>query len=122
VLEPISTNTTLKVGDKVQIRLIVKADRDMDLAHFKDIRASCMEPLQVLSGHQYQDGLSYYSTVNDAAVNYYFQQMSKGSYVVTYSAYITQSGNFNGGLSQIESLYAPEIRAHCEGMRLQMKK
>ncbi|HLR37780.1 MAG TPA: alpha-2-macroglobulin family protein, partial [Chitinophagaceae bacterium] len=122
VLEPISTNTTLKVGDKVQIRLIVKADRDMDFVHFKDIRASCMEPLQVLSGHQYQDGLSYYSTVNDAAVNYYFQQMSKGTYVFTYSVYITQSGNFTGGLSQIESLYAPEIRAHSEGMRLQVKK
>ncbi len=121
VLSPVSSENTLQVGDKVQVRLIVKAERDMDFVHLKDVRASCMEPLQVLSGYQRENGVGYYSTVSDAAVHFYFRHLPKGTYVFTYPVYITQKGNFTGGLSQIECLYAPEIRAHSEGVRLHIK-
>ncbi len=120
-LTPIDQNTQLKVGDKVKIRLIVKAERDMDFVHFKDIRATCMEPLQVISGYRFKDGVGYYSTVDDAAVHFYFRHLPKGTYVFNYTVYITQKGDFTGGLSQIESLYAPEIRGHSEGVRLQVQ-
>ncbi len=120
-LTPVGPATSLEVGDKVQVRLIVKASRDMEFVHLKDVRASCMEPLQVLSGFNWNRGLGYYSTVSDAAVHFYFQHMPKGTYVFTYPVYITQEGHFTGGLSQIECLYAPEIRAHSEGIQLQVK-
>lgn len=120
-LSPVSKATSLKVGDRVQVRLIVTAKRNMDFVHLKDVRASCMEPRQVLSGYQWQGGMGYYSTVSDAAVHFYFRHLPKGTYVLTYPVYITQKGNFTGGLSQIECLYAPEIRAHSEGISLQIK-
>ncbi len=120
-LTPVSPSTVLKVGDKVQVRMIVTAERDMEFVHLKDVRASCMEPLQVLSGYNWNRGLGYYSTVSDAAVHFYFQYMPKGTYVFTYPVYITQTGTFTGGLSQVECLYAPEIRAHSEGVNLQVE-
>ncbi|MGH2643576.1 MAG: alpha-2-macroglobulin family protein, partial [Chitinophagaceae bacterium] len=120
-LIPVNEETKLKVGDKVQVRLVVKINENLDYVHLKDIRASCMEPLQTLSGYQFQNGTGYYFTVTDAAVNYYFPHLNKGTYIFTYPVYITHSGNYTGGLSTIECLYAPQFRAHSEGVTLNIR-
>ena len=41
----------LKVGDKVKVRIELKADRDMEYVHMKDMRAPAMEPVNVLSSY-----------------------------------------------------------------------
>ena len=40
----IKEGALLDVGDKITVRLTVKADRDMDFVQIKDERAACMEP------------------------------------------------------------------------------
>lgn len=120
-LIPIAEGTKLKVGDKVQIRLVIKVNENMDYVHLKDVRASCMEPLQTLSGYNNQSGAGYYFTVTDAAVHYYFPHLNKGTYIFTYPVFITHAGNYTGGLSTIECMYAPQFRAHSEGMRIEVQ-
>ena len=110
----------LKVGDKVQVRMTVKIDQDLDYVHLKDVRASCMEPLQVLSGYHWENGSSYYETITDAAVHFYFAHLAKGTYVFTYPVYITQPGDFTGGMSTLECLYAPQFSAHSSGVELKV--
>ncbi|WP_462253944.1 alpha-2-macroglobulin family protein, partial [Ferruginibacter sp.] len=39
----------LKVGDKIKVRIELKVDRDMEYVHMKDMRAACMEPVNVIS-------------------------------------------------------------------------
>ncbi len=53
VLSSIDENTTLNVGDKIKVRVIVKVDRDMEYVHLKDMRASGFEPVNVLSGQRW---------------------------------------------------------------------
>ena len=118
LLTPLTTQQPVAIGDKVMVRLLVRVERDLDFVHLKDVRASCMEPLQVSSGYQWNKGVGYYETTTDAAVHFYFQHLPKGTYVFSYPAYITQQGSFTGGLAQIECLYAPEIRAHSAGTTL----
>lgn len=48
--EALNESAPLKVGDRITVRLTVKADRDMDFVQIKDDRAACMEPLQAVSG------------------------------------------------------------------------
>lgn len=117
----VNENTQLKVGDKVQVRLVVKINQDLDYVHLKDVRASCMEPLQVRSGYRFQNGTAYYSTVTDAAVHFYFSHLHQGTYVFTYPVYITHAGNYTGGISTLECLYAPEFSAHSEGVNLRVE-
>lgn len=121
-LTPVTAGASLAVGDKVQVRMTVKVDQDLSYVHLKDIRASCMEPLQVISGYHWQNGTGFYEVISDAAVHFYFQHLSKGTYVFTYPAYITQAGSFTGGLSVIECLYAPAFTAHSAGVALQVKE
>lgn len=119
-LVPVSNAQSLKVGDKVQVRMTVKVDEDLDYVHLKDVRASCMEPLQVLSGYHWENGTGFYKTVTDAAVHFYFSRLSKGTYVFTYPVYITQAGTFTGGLTTLQCLYAPEFTAHSSGVNLKV--
>lgn len=121
VLTPLTKDVSLKVGDKVQIRLVVKVEQNMDYVHLKDVRASCMEPLQTLSGYHWQGGVGYYREVTDAAVHYYFPHLSKGTYVFSYPVYITHGGNYTGGMSTLECLYAPAMHAQSEGVNLRVE-
>jgi hypothetical protein len=114
-LIPVTGTSVLKTGDKVMVRMTVKIDQDLDYVHLKDVRASCMEPIDVLSGYHWENDGGYYETVTDAAVHFYFSHVSKGTYIFTYPVYITQSGTFTGGLTTLECLYAPEFTAHSSG-------
>jgi len=38
----------------------------------KDMRASCLEPVNVLSEYKWQGGLGYYETTKDASTNFFF--------------------------------------------------
>src|SRR5690606_35559476 len=41
VLEEITAEKPLKVGDKVTVRIELRVDRDMEYVHLKDMRAAC---------------------------------------------------------------------------------
>jgi len=118
VLEPVTEGLTMKVGDKVKVRIELKVDRDMEYVHLKDMRASCMEPVNVLSAYKWQGGLGYYETTRDASTNFFFNWLPKGVYVFEYPLFVAQTGNFSNGISSIQCMYAPEFSSHSEGVRI----
>ena len=118
VITPITEKSTLQVGDKVRVRVILKTDRDMEYVHLKDMRASGFEPTNVFSGYRYQDGLGYYETTKDASTNFFIGWLSKGTYVFEYDLRANIEGNFSNGISSIQCMYAPEFASHSEGVRV----
>ncbi|MBS1628563.1 MAG: hypothetical protein JST27_00755 [Bacteroidetes bacterium] len=127
VLLPITSANTngpaasLKVGDKVRVRMEIIVDRDMEYVHLKDSRAACFEPLNVLSGYRWQSGLGYYESTRDASTNFFFDYLPKGKYVFEYPLYVTHAGSFSAGLATIQCMYAPEFAAHSEGQHLNVE-
>lgn len=121
VLEPITENAYLKVGDKIKVRIELHADRDMEYVHMKDMRASCMEPVNVLSGYKWQGGLGYYESTKDASTNFFFGWLPKGTYVFEYPLFVTHTGNFSNGVTSIQCMYAPEFASHSEGVRVNVE-
>ncbi|MDF2437654.1 MAG: hypothetical protein K0Q95_2030 [Bacteroidota bacterium] len=122
VIEPITEKTTLKVGDKLKVRIEIRVDRDMEYVHMKDMRASGLEPVNVISGYRYQDGLGYYESTRDAATNFFFSYLPKGSYVFEYPLLVSHKGNFSNGITSIGCMYAPEFTSHSEGIRINVNK
>ena len=120
-LESIEDGATLKVGDKVKVRIELRVDRDMEYVHMKDMRAACMEPVNVISAYKYQGGLGYYESTKDASTNFFFGWLNKGSYVFEYSLFVTHTGNFSNGITTIQCMYAPEFTSHSEGVRVTVK-
>jgi hypothetical protein len=121
VLEEVSENNILKPGDKLKMRIIIKTDRDMEYVHLKDMRAACLEPGNTLSGYQWQNGLGYYQTTQDASTSFFFDRLPRGNFVFEYPVFVTTAGNFSNGISILECMYAPEFAGHSEGIRLHVE-
>ncbi len=121
VLEPITASRALQVGDLVKVRIELRVDRMMEYVHMKDMRASGLEPINVLSGGRYQDGLYYYESTRDAATHFFMGYLPKGTYVFEYPLRVSQAGNFSNGVTSIQCMYAPEFASHSEGIRLEVK-
>lgn len=118
VLTPVREGDVVKVGDKIKVRIELRVDRDMEYVHMKDMRASGLEPVNVLSGYRWQGGLGYYESTRDASTNFFFDALRKGTYVFEYPLFITHEGDFSNGITTIQCMYAPEFTAHSEGVRL----
>jgi Bacterial Alpha-2-macroglobulin MG10 domain/Alpha-2-macroglobulin family/MG2 domain len=121
VLEKLSEHSPLKPGDAIKVRIELRIDRDLQYVHMKDMRASCMEPVQVLSAYQWQGGLGFYQSVKDASVNFFFDYIQKGTYVFEYPLVVTQAGSFSNGLTTVQCMYAPEFSAHSESVRVNVE-
>lgn len=117
-LVTVSEGNPLKVGDKVTVRLTIRSDRDMEFVQLKDMRASCFEPVNQLSGTQWQQGLIYYQAPKDASMNFYISMLPKGTYVLEYSLYVTNTGDYSNGITTIQCMYAPEFTSHTSGERV----
>lgn len=122
VMTPVNDNTSLKPGDKVRIRIELRTDRDMEYVHMKDMRASGFEPVNVFSRYRYQDGLGYYESTRDAATNFFFDYLPKGTYVFEYDVRVSHYGDFSNGVATIQCMYAPEFTSHSEGIRVKIKE
>jgi len=120
-LTEITNSTSLKVGDLITVRIELRSDRNMEFIHMKDMRASGVEPINVLSLYKYQDGLGYYESTKDASTNFFFDRLPKGIYVFEYDVRINNAGDFSNGITTIQSMYAPEFSSHSKGERITVK-
>lgn len=120
-LRPVTQEQPLKVGDKVIVRLTIRTDREMDYVFLKDLRAGCFETASQLSGSNYRDGVWYYQSPTDISENFFFTRLPKGTYVLEYAVYASRTGQYAGGISTIQCLYAPEFVSHTEGNEVEVK-
>jgi uncharacterized protein YfaS (alpha-2-macroglobulin family) len=120
-LRPLDSSIRLHPGDLVRVRIELRADRDFEYVHIKDMRAAGLEPAGTLSGHRYQDGLFYYQSIKDASSNYFIAYLPKGTCVFEYDLRASHKGDFAGGITTFQCMYAPEFSAHSEGFRINIE-
>lgn len=108
----------LKVGDKVKVRIDIQCDRAMDYLELVDGRPSCVEPVSTRACWRWNDGLSYYYTVNNNDTRCYIEHIEKGKYSIEYEVYVTNPGAFMSGALKMQCMYAPEFRAVEPGKTL----
>ena len=120
IMKPLDEKTKLAPGDKLKVRIELRVDRDMEYVHMKDARAAGFEPTNVLSQYKYQGGLGYYESTRDAATNFFFDYLPKGTYVFEYPLVINHKGDFSNGITTIQCMYAPEFSSHSEGVRVKV--
>ena len=105
-----------KVGEKVKVTLIITADRDYDFVQIMDKRAACLEPVNQLSGYQWN--LGCYVSPRDNTTNFYFDRLSKGKHVVEMEYYVDRKGDYQGGTCSAKCAYSPEFGGRTEGYEL----
>ncbi|AXG67934.1 TonB-dependent receptor SusC [Kordia sp. SMS9] len=111
----------LKIGDKITVRLTIQNKDDVEFIHLKDMRAAGLESINVLSEYKWQDGVGYYESTRDASTNFFFDRIPKGVFILEYEVRVNNTGNFSNGITTIESMYAPALRSHTKGIRVNVE-
>ena len=119
VLKPIERD--LAPGDELIVRLVLRTDRDMEFVHLNDQRGSGTEPVNVLSGHRYRDGLAYYESTRDASSHFFIDYLPKGTYVFEYPVKVFHRGRYQSGFANIQGMYAREFNSHSASQWLEVK-
>lgn len=115
----VPTNETLiNIGDKITIRLIINANTDLEFVHLKDLRASCLEPIDVISNYKNSGDLWYYMSTKDTATHFFFDEIKQGAYVIEYDTRVNNAGTFNNGIATIQSIYTPEFSSHSASLKI----
>lgn len=117
-IRPVTAGQPLRIGDKVIVRLTIRSEQEMDYVYLKDLRAGCFEQANQISGSTYNGGLWYYQSPEDVSENFFFSRLPQGTFVLEYPVYVSRQGEYAGGISTIQCLYAPEFVSHTEGHKL----
>lgn len=120
-LKPLAAGAALKPGDELVTRVELRTDRDLEYVHLKDQRGSGTEPVNVLSGWRFQDGLAYYESTRDTASHFFIEYLPKGTYVFETSARVQLRGEYQSGVAEIQCLYAPEFNSHSGSAALKVE-
>ena len=109
-------------GDKVITRLVIATDRNLEFVALKDLRASCFEPVNQLSGCMWKEGVCYYQTTKDASTQFFFSFLPKGTYVFEYGLWVNAAGEYTNGIASVQCQYAPEFTSHTGGEKIRIDK
>lgn len=115
--EIIGDASHLHVGDKVRVRITIKADQDYDFVQISDKRAACLEPADVVSG--YANG--YYRVVKDNTTHFYADRLRKGTTVLETEYYVDRPGKYETGICTVQCVYAPAFSARTSSISLNVE-
>ena len=106
---------SMKVGERVTVRLTLKVDADMDYVVIIDDRPACLEPVEQLPAPIYADGLRFYRENRDSSTRIFIDRLPKGTYVLSYDVWVNNAGTYTSGIAFVQSLYAPRYSAASSG-------
>ena len=113
---------SLHVGDRLKIRHMVSADRDMDFVKLSAQHPACLEPVRQLSGYQPLGGRSGYLSVRDVGFDVFFDKFTRGTSTVDVEYYIVREGAYEVGISTVECEYAKQFGGHTGGQKVKSIK
>ena len=101
----------LHVGDRIDVRYDLWNGENRSFVQIHAMRPACFYPVDERSyGSSY-----FYKEQTSSGTEYYYQLLVEEDSHLVESFYVTQEGVFDKGLVEMESLYAPEYRAHTSG-------
>ncbi len=120
-LDSVTAGNPARLGERLIVRIVVKADRDLEYIHIKDERASSFEPVATFEKHGWQNGFPYYEVTRDAATHFFIDALDKGTHILEYEVTVTRTGHFSNGIATVECLYSPEYRAQSSSSRISIE-
>ena len=102
----------LHPGDHVRSCLQVSASRNLDFVQLTDRVAACLEPLEQKSQTVWSADVCAYRVVKDVSVNYFISYLTPGVYQWSTDYVVSHTGVYRMGIATVQSMYAPQWRAH----------
>lgn len=117
--QEIDRETALKSGDLVEVELIFDSKNDYEYLVFEDFKVAGMEPVEVRSGYS-RSGLGAYQEFRDDRVVFYLRQLARGKHSLTYRLRAEIPGHFSGLPTIGYGMYAPELKANSDEVKVKI--
>ncbi len=119
---PCGEDIALRVGDRVRVRHVVTADRDMDFVKVSSQYPACFEPVSQLSGYRWMGGRGGFVSVHDSCVDMFFDWFTRGTATLDVEYYVARVGEYGMGFATVECEYAKQYGGHTAGQRVAASK
>ncbi|BCM91290.1 hypothetical protein IAD21_03156 [Abditibacteriota bacterium] len=114
----IKDGAQVKSGDLIEVELVVNAKNDYEYLLFEDMKAAGFEPVDVRSGYDSNDNLSYYVEMRDDKTAFFVSNLPQGRRVLRYRVRAEVPGTFHALPTNGYAMYAPEVRATSDELRV----
>ena len=119
---PLVSGDEVQSGDIIEVELLIESKNDYEYLLFEDWKAAGMEAEKVRSGYLSNYGLRTYMEVRDEKVSFYVQNLSRGKHSLSYRLRAEIPGKFSALPTVAEAMYAPELRANSDEMKVEISE
>ena len=109
----------LESGDLVEVELVVDSKNDYEYILLEDMKAAGFEPVEVRSGYNGNE-LGAYMELRDNRVCLFVARMARGRHSVSYRLRAEIPGRFSALPTRVSAMYAPELKANSEEIKLRI--
>ena len=118
--EELENLDTLKSGDLVEIELTIESKNDYEYIIFEDMKAAGFEPVEVRSGYS-ANGLGAYMELRDEKVALFVRWLARGKHSMAYRMRAEIPGKFSALPTKAYAMYAPELKANSDEIKLRVE-
>ncbi|MDO4550159.1 MAG: MG2 domain-containing protein [Planctomycetia bacterium] len=115
---PLAVGATVTSGDLIEVELSMESKNDYTYLMFEDPKPAGFEPVDIRSGYN-GNALGAYVEYRDNRVVFFVQKLAKGKHSVSYQIRAEQPGSVSALPTRGEAMYAPELRANSDEMKIQ---
>jgi uncharacterized protein YfaS (alpha-2-macroglobulin family) len=118
--EPIASLDVLKSGDLVEIELEIDSKNDYEYIIFEDMKAAGFEPFEVRSGYT-RKGMHAYMELRDEKVCFFTARLARGKHSIAFRMRAEIPGKFSALPTRAYAMYAPELRANSDEIKVEVQ-
>jgi len=112
--------STLKSGDLVEIELEIDSKNDYEYLIFEDMKPAGFEPVDLRSGYTGND-MGAYMEFRDNRVVFFVNRLARGKHSVSYRMRAEIPGKFSALPTRAAAMYAPELKANSDEIKLKVE-
>lgn len=117
---PLENMALLNSGDLVEIELTLESKNDYEYIVFEDMKAAGLEAVDLKSGY-YINGLGAYRELRDEKTAFFVRVLPRGTHSISYRLRAEIPGQFSALPTKAYGMYAPELRANSDEIKLRIE-
>ena len=115
---PLKTGDSVRSGDKIEVVLKIVSKNTYDYLVFEDMKPAGCEPMELRSGGRWAGGVCANLELRDEKVVFFIGLLEQGQHILRYKLRAETPGKFHALPTAGSAMYAPEVRAISDEMRL----
>jgi uncharacterized protein YfaS (alpha-2-macroglobulin family) len=117
--EELANLAEVKSGELVEIELVIESKNDYEYLVFEDMKPAGFEPVDLRSGYT-GNAMGAYVEFRDNRVAFFVRTLARGKHSVAYRMRAEIPGRFSALPTKGWAMYAPELKANSDEIKLQV--